>query len=674
MKETVFSTVRFGADYYPEHWPRERWSKDAELMSELRFNTVRLAEFAWGRIEPRAGEYDFNWLDDALEVLSRHGIKAILGTPTASPPPWIVKAHPDILQVDGDGRRRAEGTRKSYCALNPNYIEHTRNIVERLVLHYKDNPNVIGWQIDNELDVNLCYCEHSVSAFRTWLRDKYQTLDALNRACGLVFWGQEYGSWDEIFPPRPPLDMQNPSLCLEWHRFSSDAWVNYQKMQVDIIRKHAPHHLVTHNLMGLYKELDYFKLAKDLDLISFDYYPRWSSRVDVVASAMAHDVMRSLKKKPYWIMELQSGAVKTNLAPTPKPGEIRLWTVQSFARGAEGILYFRWRSCRFGAEEYWHGILDHDGTPRRRYSEIRRVSEDLRKIAPYLEGSFLKPSTGISLIYDNLWAWDLEVGYGGENYYGMHAWDPVMDCYRALYRRNVLVDFVEPSREDLNGYRVLFAPSLMLLDDRLERKLRSYVEGGGVLIATPRTGAKDWNNNVVDKPLPGALSDVFGVTVEEYTGLPDGETYEAALLEDALGSRAVFRGRNWAEQLAPEGARVIAEYRTGAYKGKPAATMNSLGRGIAIYVGSFASAEFYDELVGWLLKGALVEEVLPGATDLEVTKREGHGKEVFFVLNHGEDAVEFNAGRRAFRDILSDETLKGSVKVGGIDFRVLTPI
>ncbi len=663
------SSFRFGADYYPEHWPRERWATDAKMMAELGFNTVRLAEFAWSMMEPAEGKFEFSWLDDALETLSKHGIKAVLGTPTAAPPPWLVKAHPDILQVDAQGRRKPEGTRKNCCAVNPNYIEHTKRIVEAMVLHYKDNPSVIGWQIDNEFDVNLCYCENSIRAFRSWLKEKYGSVERLNSACGLVFWGQEYGSWDEVFPPRPPFDMQNPALCLEWHRFSSDAWINYQRLQVEIIRRHAPHHMVTHNFMGLYKELDYFKLARDLDFVSFDYYPRWSSKVDYAASAMAHDLMRSLKMKPYWIMELQSGAVKTRLAPIPRPGEIRLWTVQSVARGADGILYFRWRSCRFGAEEYWHGILDHDGTPRRRFFEVKKVSGELFRIAPFFENTFFDANTGILLVYDNLWAWDLEVGYGGENYYGMAAWEPVLDVYRALYKRNIPVDFVNPLSDGLNKYRALFAPSLMLLNDRLEDSLRSYVSRGGVLIATPRTGAKDWNNNIVDKPLPGRLSDLFGVTVEEYTGLPEGEGCEAVF----LGKKAFFKARNWMEKLAVEDAEVIAEYGSGMYAGKPVATMKSLGKGTAIYLGTFASAEFYDELVNWLLGRSIVEEVLPNVQGVEATRRKGNGKEILFFLNHGDKDVEINLGGRIFRDLLSGERLSGLVRIERLGFKAATP-
>jgi len=661
-------TFRFGADYYPEHWPKSRWLKDSDLMSELGFNTVRLAEFSWSRIEPREGEYNFEWLDEAINILASKSIKVVIGTPTAAPPPWLVKAHPDILRVEFYGRRKAEGTRKNYCANNPNYIEHSKKIVEKMVLHYKDSPDVIGWQIDNEFGVDLCYCHNCVEAFRGWLKEKYQSIEELNKACGLIFWGQEYKDWDEIYPPRPPFGMQNPSLCLEWRRFSSDSWIKYQQIQVDIIRKYAPHHLITHNFMGMYKELDYFKLAETLDLVSFDYYPRWSSKIDYAASAMAHDVMRSLKKKPYWIMELQSGAVKTQMAPIPRPGEIRLWTIQSIARGADGALYFRWRTCRFGAEEYWHGILDHDGVPRRRYHEIKKVSEELRKVAPYIEGTFIKPEVAIALIYDNLWALDLEVSYEEKNYYGIQAWEPTLDCYRALYARNILVDFVNLTTEKIGDYKAIFIPSLMLLNRKIEEKLRSYVKKGGIIIATPRTGAKDWNNNVIDKSLPGDLSDIFGITIEEYTGLPEAEVKIKMVKAE---QQKIYEGRNWAELLSPREAEVAAYYCTGIYDGKPAVTINNFGDGAAIYIGTFLKKEFYMTLVDWLIKKKKIESVLLPIDGLEATKRSGGNGQIIFALNYNDEAIRISCNGREFQDLISNEKIKDSLKIEGRDARIL---
>ncbi len=663
----------FGVDYYPEHWPKSRWVKDADLMGKVGFNVVRLAEFSWSRLEPSEGEYNFEWLDEAISILAEKGIKAIIGTPTAAPPPWIVKKHPDVLRVDPYGRRSPEGTRRNYCPNNPNYIAHTKRIVRAMALHYKDNPNVIGWQIDNEFGIDPCYCNNCIRAFREWLRNKYETLENLNRSCGFIFWSQEYGSWDEIYPPRPPIYMQSPSLCLDWHRFLSDSWINYQQIQIDIIRQIAPHHLITHNFMGLYKELDYFELAKPLDFVSFDYYPKWSSSVDYARSAMAHDVMRSLKKKPYWIMELQSGAVKFPRALAPKPGEIRLWTFQSVARGADGALYFRWRTCRFGAEEYWHGILDHDGVPRRRFFGVKRVSEDLRKISQHIRGTTVKPEIAFTLVYDNIWAWDLEVGYDGKNYYGLGSWDPALDLYRILYSRNLPVDFVDPLREELSDYKIVFLPPLMLMKKSVEDKLRSYVKNGGILISAPRTGVKDWNDVIVGLTLPGSLSDVFGITIEEYTCLSEGDWINLKMDESTFGSGASGRGRNWAELLLPREAETVARYESGIYDGEPAATINNYGRGLAVYIGTFPEEGFYSTLVDWLIGKAGIKPTLPPIEGLEAVERVGSKGRVIFALNHSDKRVQFSL-EEEFLEILSGKRVSGSIKIEGLDVKVLKPL
>jgi beta-galactosidase len=386
---------------------------------------------------------------------------------------------------------------------------------------------------------------------------------------------------------------------------------------------------------------------------------------------MCHDIMRSLKKKPYWIMELQSGAVVSNQAPIPLPGQIRLWTHQSVARGADGVVYFRWRTCRFGAEEYWHGILDHDGVPRRRYAEVKKASKELQMITPYIERSTVKPEVAVTLVYDNIWAWDLEVPLGDRNYYGETSWEPTLDCFSALYARNILVDFVEPTFEDVGQYKVVFVPSLMLLSKRVEEKLRAYVKDGGTLIATPRTGAKNWNNNITEETLPGCLSDVFGTTIEEYTGLPSGEKVKLETVETELGKKTVRECRNWAEVLAPEDARVVAYYQTGNYKGKPAVTSNSFGKGTAIYVGTFAERGFHLDLVDWFIKKGKAEPVLPSVAGFEATERVSSEHRVVFALNHTQNAVSVPCNGTEYRDLLSSDKVKGHIDLGAFDVKVL---
>ena len=360
----------FGVDYYPEHWPEERWEKDAGMMKEANINVVRLAEFAWAKIEPDEGVYDFSWLDRAIAVLALAGIKTVLGIPTAAAPKWLMDKHPDMYPVDMHGLVKGFGTRRHYCANHSMYREYTRKITAKMVEHYKDNPNIVAWQTDNEFGDN-CYCDNCRDTFRTWLKKKHGTVEILNNEWGTVFWSQTYRSFDEVPVPgysssdgfsqtasgsalSTPYN-HNPGLLLDYRRFCSDSYVAYQDIQIGEIRKRSrlP---ITHNYMGHYNELDYFKLGENLDFISWDNYPNnmWG-RSDYKTTAMAHDLMRGIKNSNFWVMEQQSGPCGWHsMGDTPEPGQIRLWTYQAIAHGADAIVYFRWRACTFGIEQYWY--------------------------------------------------------------------------------------------------------------------------------------------------------------------------------------------------------------------------------------------------------------------------------------------------------------------------------
>ena len=296
------------------------------------------------------------------------------------------------------------------------------------------------------------------------------------------------------------------------------------------------------------------------------------------------------------------------------------------------------------------------------------------KIAPHIEKTNVKPEIAFTLSYDNLWAFDLEVGYGGKNYYGLDSWDPSLDFYRVLYSKNLPVDFVDPSKEDLSKYKVVFVPSLMLIDEAAEKNLRSYVKKGGILIATTRTGAKDWNNVIVDAALPGVLSDLFGITVEEYTGLPDDEKVGIETNETMLSRKVAGRGRCWAEMLLPkEDAKIVAYYNMGIYVGKPAATINNYGEGLAIYIGSFPDEILYSAILDWLMERLKIEPVLPSTEGLEAVERTGSNGRVIFALNHSERMIQVPL-KREYYEILSGEKVDGLLKIEGLDAKVLKPI
>jgi len=619
----------YGADYYPEHWPEERWEIDANLMESAGINVVRLAEFAWVKLEPKEGYYDFSWLDKAIEILSKHGIKVVLGTPTASPPMWLVKKYPQVLPKDKDGHIMGPGGRRHYCYNSSEYRELTRKIVTAMAEHYKDNPNVIGWQIDNELgchESNRCYCDNCLTKFREWVKKKYGTLENLNRSWGTIFWSQTYSDWDEIIIPRRTVGSHNPSLLLDFLRFVSDSTIEYQNLQVEILKKICPDKFVTHNFMGLFGGLDYYKLAESLDFISWDNYPRFRGSPDPARIALSHDVMRGVNRgKPFWVMEEQSGAAGWEIFGShPLPGEIRLWSYQGIAHGADAIVYFRWRTCRFGTEEYWHGILDHDGVPRRRYEEVKRMGEELKNLTE-LAGSIYKAETAIIYSYDIRWALEIQPNNPDFNYM-----EQIQKYYTGLFNQHVPVDIVHPL-EDLSRYKLVIAPSLYLMTPEIKENLERYVRNGGTLVVTLRSGVKDWNNVVTDKTLPGELSDLLGIEIEEYCSMSPGEKYHIK----GIGPER-FTCKAICEFVNPKNAEVIALYEDGPFAGKPVVTINRFGSGESIYVGADVDIEYIESLLFWLITRSKIDVIAMGSKDVEVTIREGKNGTFIFLLNHSD--------------------------------------
>ncbi|HYN87504.1 MAG TPA: beta-galactosidase, partial [Ardenticatenaceae bacterium] len=502
----------FGVDYYPEHWPEERWPTDARLMQEAGFNVVRLAEFAWSRMEPEEGRFEFAWLDRAIALLAGHGMRVILGTPTASAPPWLMQNHRDIFRVDQSGQRQTYGNRRNYCPNHPTYHDYSRRVVERMAEHYRDNPNVIGWQIDNEFGQgDRCCCLVCQQCFHDWLRARYGSLDTLNAAWGTVFWSHEYSDWSQIPTPVETGGSPNPGLALDYYRFSSDSYVRYQQMQLDILRAKYPGAFITHNFMGFgFGQLNYYDLAAPLDFVAWDIYPRmqWTMarEVDPSSAALGHDTMRGLKRQAHWVMEQQAGPGGWEMVSVaPRPGELRLWAYQSIAHGADGIVFFRWRTFRYGTEEYWHGLLDHDGTPSRRYREIKQMGHELLAHGERLHGSTVKAEVAILNSYDARWAFQIQANNPGFSYPAHFQ-----DLYRAFFRRNVPIDVVAPTTE-LAGYKLVLAPALHVVPPEVAANLERFVANGGTLLLTARSGVKDVANAVVNQRLPGPLAAISGV-------------------------------------------------------------------------------------------------------------------------------------------------------------------
>jgi beta-galactosidase len=661
-----------GVDYYPEHWPRERWATDARLMREAGFNVVRLAEFAWVNMEPREGCFEFGWLDEALAVLHKQGVRAILSTPTAVMPAWVACAYPECLAQAKDGQRLTWGVRKNNCFTAGTYRMLSQRITEAMGGHFAGAPNVIGWQTDNEFGGPDCFCDTCRVEFQSYLRAKFGTLDEFNRAMGSHFWGHRYGDWAEIQLPDDDAS-HNPSLLLERKRFNSWLNVRFQHEQVEVLRRTCPRHFVTHNFMGLCPWLDYFDLAKDLDHVSWDNYPVGSSlRVPIGASCGA-DVMRGLKKKNFWIMEQSAGPSGWgSFSRNPRPGEIRKVAYQQVAHGADGMIWFRWRTCTAGREQYWHGLLGHDGRPLRRYREAAQTAGELHRLEKELAGTTVQADVAIVYDYDSNWAFDFQPCYDCSTtkdpaWWGNNYIQAVRRYYSALFRAGVNADVVRKT-DDLSQYRVVIAPHLYVLPDAVADNLVRYVKGGGVLLTDCRTGVKDETGLCHARTLPGKLSAALGITIEEYEAIAPEMDYAVAGGADLEGR---FSAVHYADWLTTKGAEALASYEHWHMKGFAAATKHRFGKGWGYYVGTILKEPaFYDALLADVLAAAKVRPLSKPPEGVEISYRQGRGRKLMFVINHTEETrkVAVPAGKT---ELISGATVGPELELGAYEVAVV---
>lgn len=656
---------RLGVAYYPEQWPRERWETDARLMADAGLSVVRIGEFAWSELEPSAGEFDFAWLDDAIDVLAAHGLTVVLGTPTAAPPAWLIEAHPEIRPLRPDGRVHPFGHRRHYCPNQPAMHEATRRIVGALGDRYGDDARVFAWQIDNEL-MGRCVCDACRLGFHAWLRERYGTIDTLNESWGTAFWSQHYDDFAQIPPPElgtaPPPTLfrthaPSPSLALDFRRFTSDSHIAYLRLQADELRRRGAHP-ITHNLMGFnFSEIDYHRFAAELDVVSCSHYPsldasgRWSS------PALSADAMRGLKCAPFWVLEQQVGPLGWEMVRTPRRGQMRLHTFQVIAHGAELVGYFRWRTARHGTEQHWYGVLDAHGGVGRRYRELVEVARELERVGDVLADS--TPVSPAALLHD----YDSRFALQAQPTNPSLAYEETAQRhYQALRMLGIGVDVVPPMA-DLSSYRLVVAPNLYVVDEALAAMLRAYVEGGGTLVLAPRAGVKDRCNVVPELPFPTLLADLAGVEVVDFTSLLDDDPVRIS------GVEGEFRG--WFEQIEPKGARVLALYAEGDFAETPAVTVHSVGAGRVVYVAGVADPATLRNLYESLAPDAgLVTAELPDG--VECVQLRGETPLLMF-LNHADDerVVSLDGGKR---DLFTGVEHEQSIRLAPFGVALLAPV
>lgn len=621
----------YGGDYNPDQWHEQIWHEDVRLMQEAGVNLVSLGIFSWVKMEPQPGVFDFAWLDQLMDLLHAHGISVNLATPTASPPAWMVKLHPEMLPVTADGITLWHGSRRHYCPHNPDYRNYAKRIAAQLAERYKDHPALAMWHVDNEYSchANGCYCNDSATAFRTWLKERYGTLGQLNFAWGTAFWSQTYGNWDQICPPRKSPAQPNPSQQLDWLRFTSDSWLVCFEEQKSTLKAITPHVPVTTNFMGFHKGVDYFRFAKLEDVVAQDSYPDTFDPEWMIQNGMICDLIRSVgERRPWILMEQAPSQVNWRQRNAAKrPGVMRLGSYQAVARGADGVMFFQWRQSRAGAEKHHSGMVSHGGTETRVWREVKALGNELPKLNSILK-SQVKADVAILMDWNNWWALELDSKPSGD--LKMHP--QLYKYYQPLYERNITVDFAHPE-SDLSKYKLVIAPNLYLVNDASVKNINHYVEKGGNLVMSFFSGMVDENEHIRLGGYPAPFKDMLGLSVEEYAPYSEKQTNSIRTTDGKQ-----FQCSFWADVIHLKSAKALAAFEQDYYAGGAAITQNQFGKGNAFYVGTNPDRAGMDWLLAHACGIAGVRSAnLPAG--VELLQRTDGTSTWLFALNYSNDKV-----------------------------------
>ena len=622
------NAILMGTDWYPEQWPESRWEEDLRLMEASHLKVVRVAEFAWSRMEPSEGHYDFDWLERAVNLAAKHHIVTVLGTPTAGPPAWLTQKYPETLRIDEHGERAVHGNRAHGSSSSPRYRELCRGIAGQMAIRFGRNPNVVGWQIDNEYGyAQMSYDDVTRRQFQDWLKAKYKTLDNLNTRWTTTYWSQTYDNWSEI---PIPIGEHNPGLMLEWKRFVTHTWASYQQNQIDAIRAHAePRQFITGNFMGFFDGFDHYPITEPLTFASWDDYVG-SGHVDPAYNGLAHDLTRGFKRMNFWVIETQPGAV--NWAPINNflnRGEARAMAWQAIGHGADDVNYWQWRSALNGQEEI-HGVLvGPDGTPVPFLDEVSRTAREFEQVESAFRGT--TPVSQVALLYSYDSHWSIQFQKHTEKYDDIAL---LKSYYKALRQISQSVDVVS-AYMPLGDYKLVAAPDLNVLPKDLADHLLDYVRDGGHLVLGPRSGMKDEFNALLPQRQPGFLIDALGARVDQYYALEKDVPVSGPW---GSGDASI-----WAEQLGIRGNDDEVLLRYGKSNGwldeQPAVVTRTYAKGRITYVGAELDDKLMAAAAGWVTdKSGVVPVFGPVPDGVEVSRRVGPGKQVFVLINYAAES------------------------------------
>lgn len=625
-RDVAHERLWLGSAWYPEQWPESAWEEDLRLMQGHGANVVRIGEYAWSKMEPTEGQYEMDWLVRAVRLAGKYGMKVVIGTPTDTPPAWMTQKYPDTLQIDGNGKRLGHGGRRQFSISSQRYRTFARIIVAKMAEALKDEPNVIGWQLGNE-PTDESYDPEARAAWVAWLKQRYGTLDKLNAAWTTAYWSQTYTDWEQV-----PFntDKANPGWMLELKRFITSQWREFHRNQLDAVRAViGDRQFITINFGGLgwANRFDRYEMNRDLDVTSWDDYVGMG-HLKPYRNGATHDLVRGWKRQNFWVMETQPGFV--NWAPVSNmlyPGETRALAWQSVGHGADAVLYWQWRNALNGQETMHGSIVGPDGKPLPVYGEVQQIGRDFAKASPALKGTTPISPVAILQDYPSRWAIDFQLHH--KDYDQIEV---LLDYYQPLKDALGAVDMVEAAEAPLARYKLVVAPSLNVITDATAKRLTDYVQGGGHLILGPRSGMKDEYNRLDTVRQPGPLATLLGGQVEQYYALDE---------EIAVGSG---KAGIWAELLSTSSpdTQVLLRYgkANGWLDGKPAVISRKVGKGRITYVGALVDDAVMKGLIDSALNDAAVTRDFAVPADVELMTREGDGKRIVILVNHGRETRE----------------------------------
>ena len=662
-----FGRILYGGDYNPNQWPKEIWEQDMVYFKDARINSATINVFSWAKIQPAEDTYYFDELDEIVEMLSKENYDIVLATSTGAMPAWLYKKYPEVARTDYFGRHHKFGQRHNHCPNSLVFQKYAKALVEKLAERYAHNPHVTCWHISNEYG-GECYCENCEKAFRVWLKNKYGTIEAVNKAWNMEFWGHTVYDWDEIVLPNALGDgMENGTdtafagLSVDYRRFMSDSMLENYKMERDVVRRYNPDTIITTNLMGTYKFLDYFKWAKEMDIVSWDNYPSYNTPWSF--TAMSHDLMRGLKDAPFMLLEQTPS--QQNWQPynsLKKPGQMRAQSIQTMAHGADTVQFFQLRRSVGGCEKFHGAVIGHVGHNNTRvFREVKQLGEELERLGTSTLGSVNQADVGIIFDWDNYWALDYTSGPTEDLKYV----DQIHHYYKFFYDNNIGVNMI-PVDADFRKYKIVVAPVLYMVKEGMKEALTKFVENGGILITTFMSGLVNESDNVHLGGYPGPLRELAGVWVEEIDALAPEQTNTITFTD---GTRMTCN--LLCDLMHLEGAQLLASYDENFYAGMPAITKNTFGKGCTYYIGTNMGQEGIDKVLKMATQQAGVHPVVKEPTALEVVCRKTADSTHYYIFNFKETEIVIPEQFVGYTDLLTGKKVESGMRMKHYDALIL---